>query len=398
MGLTMNSKLHTILTTGIFSSLLLLSSPSKSQLYEAQGQALIQNNNTEQARTQAMENALKKALLVAGASVSSVQQVVNGLLTQDEISIRASGNVNAIELIDEIYADNTITVTIRADIFPQESQCFSADFRKSLLLTKSYLKHRQQANIGEIYAIDSAPIEKLSSLIKKNSHYVDIKSSTKHTTAFSRYNKSIQIEQIKQLSMTLADNTDSHYVLYSEIDDVSFNGEATNKWQFWQRHVFDRNFAISIYLYNGSNGEAIFQKTYQNFAPWEFNKREQVDINSHNFWQSKYGKMVTTTLDSVVKDIDENIMCETTRAKIVQVNNNTIKFNLGSMHGVKVGDEFTLLHKNNFISDAGTTYAGYNVSAYKVKVIQVSKQSATAKTPDDGLLGNIQINDYAVRY
>ena len=35
-----------------------------------------------------------------------LQQVVNGLLTQDQISIRASGSVNSIELVEEIHSDN----------------------------------------------------------------------------------------------------------------------------------------------------------------------------------------------------------------------------------------------------------------------------------------------------
>ena len=108
--------------------------------------------------------------------------------------------------------------------------------------------------------------------------------------------------------------------------------------------------------------------------------------------------MVDSTLNRLVTDIDKNIMCEPTQAKIVMVDGSRIIFNLGTKHGVKVGDEFTLLHKNNFTSDAGITYAGYKVSNYTVKVSSVSMQSATAITSDWGLLGNIQINDLAVRY
>ena len=121
---------------------LLCSFSASSQWYETQGHARTNDISLELARTKAMENALKKALLVSGASVSSVQQVVNGLLTQDHISIRASGSVNSIELVDEIHSDNLITVTIRADIFPQDKKCFAVNFKKSLLLTRSHLLHR----------------------------------------------------------------------------------------------------------------------------------------------------------------------------------------------------------------------------------------------------------------
>ena len=109
---------------------------TNAQWYEAQGYASTAKDSVEVARTKAMENALKKALLVAGASVSSIQQVVNGLLTQDQISIRASGSVNSIELIEELHSNDMISVTIRADIFPQEKKCFSLDYKKSILITK----------------------------------------------------------------------------------------------------------------------------------------------------------------------------------------------------------------------------------------------------------------------
>jgi hypothetical protein len=155
---------------------------------------------------------------------------------------------------------------------------------------------------------------------------------------------------------------------------------------------------MNLYVYNGNNGEMVYQKKYQGIAPWEFNKRKNVDVNSQVFWRSAYGEMVDQTLASLVKDIDENIMCEPTRAKIVQVEGNKITLNLGSRNGVKVGDEFSLLHKSNFISDSGMTYAGFNVSDHQVRIIKVSRESAIAVTPDERLLGNIQRNDLAVRH
>jgi len=45
------------------------------QWYESQGVATIKHNDSKAAKNQAVQNALKKALLVAGASVSSVRHV-----------------------------------------------------------------------------------------------------------------------------------------------------------------------------------------------------------------------------------------------------------------------------------------------------------------------------------
>jgi len=380
-----------------FTISLLFSVNSSAQWYEVQGHARIDKNSIEIARSKAVENALKKALLVAGASVSSVQQVVNGLLTQDKISIRASGSVNSIELIDELHSDNLITVTIRADIFPQEKKCFSLDLKKSMLLTKSHLNHREQANLGKIYTIDSAVIKQLNNKLSKQSKYVYSKLLLKNPTQFSRLNESLQEDKIKQLAMSLADISDSQYVLFSEINNLSFEQERTNSWKIWQQSTFPRTFDFTIYLYNGINGELVWQNNYQNDAVWEFTKRKTINPASTLFWQSNYGGMINTLLDTLIDDINENLMCEPSEGKIVQVKGNQITINLGRHQGVKIGDEFSLLHINSF-TDNGKRYAGYNISPYKVKVTKVTKQTAVAVTLDNELLGNIQINDLAVRY
>jgi hypothetical protein len=368
------------------------------QWYEAQGKSVVMQGDSERAKTLAMENALKKALLVAGASVSSVQKTVNGLLTQNEINIRASGTVNSFELVDETYEGNLVTVTIRADIFPQNKQCFSSDYRKSLLITRSNLMHREQANIGNIYPLDSKLMEKLAHKINNEGIYLDTKLLLREKAQFSRLNNSLQVEAIKSLTMSLSNISDTQYVMYSEINDVSFEQSSTNGWSFWEEDVFKRQFSVSLYIYNGSNGELVFNKKYHSSAPWEFGKRQNIDVHSEVFWQSQYGMNIEKVLGEMIIDIDENMMCQPTRGKIVQVAGNSLTINLGKRHGVKVGDEFSLLHLGNIMTDSGKTYAGFNVSPYTVKVTQVSQQSAQAITIDGQLLGNIQLDDLAVRY
>lgn len=382
----------------LVASLLLTSFTSNAQWYEAQGHASIDKDTIEIARTKATENALKEALLVAGASVSSIQKVVNGLLTQDQINIRASGTVNSIELIDEIHSNNMISVTVRADIFPQEKQCFALELKKSLLLTKSHLNHREQANIGGIYRLDSAIIKQLNQKFKSEGGYSANKVLLKSATEFSRLNASFNEARIKQLTMSLAHTSDSQYILFSEINDISFEQKRSNSWKIWQQGTYPRNFDFTLYLYSGTNGELVWQKNYQNTAIWDFNKRKNIDVNGTLFWQSDYGNMISALLDNMVKDIDETIMCEPSEGKILQVKGNQVVINLGRHHGVKIGDEFSLLHISDFNSDNGQHYVSYNISPFKVKVIKLTRQSATAVTYDNGLLGNIQLNDLAVRY
>lgn len=376
----------------------LLSPFANAQWYETQGHAYVANDNQQIARSKAIENALKKALLVAGASVSSVQKVVNGLLTQDEINIRASGSINSLELVEETYTDDIVSVTIRADIFPQQKQCFSSDYRKSLLITKSHIKMREQANIGGIYQLDSSIMKRLSRNINRDGLYLNTKLLLNNNAEFPHYNNTLQAEKIKTITMSLADMTDSQFILFSEIEDISFANSENNSWSFWQENEYDRYFKLGVYIYNGTNGELVFDKSYSRSAPWTFTKRAQVDVNSNAFWSSTYGQIINQTLSDLIIDIDDNMMCQPTRGAIVKVSGNEININLGGRHGVKKGDEFSLLHLKNFTTDSGKLYSGYNLSPFKVKVIDVSRDSARAITVNNEVLDGIQQDDIAVRY
>jgi len=109
------------------------SSQSVAIWYEASGQAVIRNGNKELARQRATQEAIQQALLFSGASVRSVQSMAQGLLKDDRFEVRAAGEVSNVELINEVFADDVVTVTIRADIFPQDSQCDASDYKKTVI-------------------------------------------------------------------------------------------------------------------------------------------------------------------------------------------------------------------------------------------------------------------------
>ncbi len=392
----MQKFLRHIVTTIITSITILM--PAHAQWYQASGSSFIDSSGKKIAKTRATENALKKALLVAGASVSSVQQVVNGLMTKDELSVRASGIVNGFEIVEEQHQDNVVTVTIRADIFPQEKKCFAADYQKRLLVTKTHIKHREQANIGGIYSLDKQIAHQLNAQLQSNTRYMQTQLALSNTTEFARYIDSFEQNKLKDLTRGIANMTQSQFVLYTEITDLSFEQDATNSWKFWQEKILPRNFGLKIHLFDGNTGESFLSEQYHASSPWTYKYREQVDVASNHFQTSPYGLAINRLLEQAVMDLDESLMCQPSQAKIIHAGETELLLNIGKKHGVKQGDEFSLLHQENFIANNGQQYSGFNVSPYKVKVTKVTQDTATVTTLDDEILGNIQHNDLAVRY
>ena len=143
------------LLTGLFTG------KSHAQWVEATGTAQIRNGNKTEAKHNAVQNAIKDALLFAGASVSSVQQVTDGLLTQDHFKVTSHGNIEQMELVDEVHRGQFISVTIRADIIAEfeDNQCEASPFKKSLAITQMSLVNREQAKIGGLYNIGEALLQ-----------------------------------------------------------------------------------------------------------------------------------------------------------------------------------------------------------------------------------------------
>lgn len=387
-----------ILTVVLALVFALTSFASNALWYEAQGHAVIENNDVQAAKMEATQNALKKALLVAGASVSSIRQVVNGLLVENEFNIRASGNINSVDLINETRTGNLLTVSIRADILPQQRQCFSSDYRKPLVITKSHIRHRDHAIVGELFDLDYAFSQKLKSHFQDHSQFIDSRVYLDAKNGFARLLKSDDSDELQRLPVTIAQRTDSQFVVFTEITDLSLSkNDGEGSLLFWQEKHYPRNFGANVYLFSGSNGELVHQQSYSDTAMWDYDKRDVVNVNNSDFWHSRYGAMLTTVMDKITNDIDQSLMCEPSRASILSVNNNQITINLGSHNGVKIGDELTLMHETNFISNDGRLRKSYTVSEHQVVVTNLTRNIATAATTDNKNLGNIQKGDWAVR-
>ena len=134
----------------LFCLALVSTGQSHAAWYEAKGQAVIVNGNKEKARRDATEEALKQALLFAGASISSVQQLTNGLLESEDITISSSGEVDHLELTDEVWHSDYVTVSVRADIFPAAKQCTAVEYDKNIATSYFMVENRNHLVEGKI--------------------------------------------------------------------------------------------------------------------------------------------------------------------------------------------------------------------------------------------------------
>ena len=372
--------------------LLFLTINSHAQWYESTGQAQIRDGDKHSAKARATEDAIKQALVYAGASVSSLQSVADGLITQDQLKVRAHGEINNIELIDETYSNDFVSVTVRLDIFPNDKQCFSSDFKKSVAITQTQLTNREDALHGQIFDINKAFSEKLFQTIKNNEQSLTARPYFKKPIRVQDY-FSEQLQLDNRLVEQIANHTDSQYVLISQITDASFGSQQNSDFLFWQEEQFERFFNLEFMLINALTNELMWQNTYQTSGVWRFKKTDQPSVFSSQFWRSEYGTAIEQLTRQVSLDLRDTLTCLPLQGKIKEIRDNTIVINLGTDQGVKKGQSFSIAHRSHILDTDGHAMPYIIQSDNKVRIEQVFKHSAIASSISDELLANIQRSD-----
>lgn len=372
----------------------LLTPMSQAAWFEATGQAVIYNNNKTLARQQATQEALRQALLFAGASVRSVQQMTDGLLQDEDLEIRASGEVSQVELIREHYYEDYVEVAIRADIFPQEVQCSAGDYKKAIATTRFHFTAKQQASVGALFDLAMPLTQRINAAFAKYAKHTVI--SDIEPWSFFPTPQNLTYE-----SMRLSEQLNSQYILIGDIVELSTEIPETtyiDVAKFWSNKKIGQRFiGLRIQLIDGANGDLLHDKTYQAVSPWPFDKYEQIDAYSATLWQSPFGKTIDSIFREIVIDIDDKLTCEPAFGRIIEVYQNRLSVNLGANHGMQKGDELSVFQMRHYFSTTGIPHVQYNIHPSKVVVIDTNRNSATLSVSDGTPLANIQPNDFVVK-
>lgn len=358
--------------------------------FEAQGQALIAGQSKEEARQQATAEALRQAMLFAGASVHSVQTLANGLLTEETFEVQANGEVNQLELIDEVWHKEYVSVRIRADIFPKPEQCAAAGFQKTLVTTHFPIQYPRQALDGQISRLSQILPRELQQQFSRLAPAVSVQAIAPFSVNWYR-------QDIIEQAPTLARQHQAQYILGATVSDISVERPAHSSYAFWKDPTAQRHFTLTVNVLDGMHGGSLMNKTYQISAPWQFERTAQVDVASATFWRSAYGQAVEKELATLVTDVESILACQPATGRVVQVAGNSLQVSIGRTHGLKVGDILFVYQTARVTGPFGQTFTQYNLYPTQVEVTAAFADSATVKPVDNGLLINIQPNDYVAK-
>ena len=383
------SKLSTLITLLICLPFILVEQ-ANADWYEAKGQAVVKDGDKGSAKRKATQEALKQAMLFAGASVNSVQQLTNGLLKNEEITIRATGEVKQLELVDEVYNGEIITVTVRADIFPKGQVCAAQSDEKHFSATRFIIRNRRQLTEGNIPRLDEAVTERFSKLLNGASDNLRITYVTPHTAHFNDIAKAQNIRSLSERSNT-------QFVLLGAINDLSIERKEKSLFTPWKNDEAYRAFGLSIDVYDGINGGLLLSKHYDAMAEWPYSKFDNVDEFSSHFWRSSFGQAADGVMLSAIEDIKEIIDCQPVTGRVLQVAQNTISISLGKDNGISEKDELYLYQAKEIVDSKGISYLQYTLYPGTFVVAEAYGKSSAVINTNTAVIANIQENDFVVK-
>ncbi|WP_404401901.1 flagellar assembly protein FlgT [Idiomarina seosinensis] len=380
--------------TALLALLLLLPAAVDARVVETQGSARIVNGDTDKARQQAVENALQQALMMTGSSISSVQSVVDGVLSRNQTQISASGDVESVNIIREEILDDRIVVHIQAEIWNRSGSCSPGDYKINLTVVPFELSNREHGAFGQVWRLGDAAAKRLTREVAARSDRLYVTHTLQRNTGLDDALKQINLEKLGAMARQLGRDNDSQYVVFGLFDDLSVVEESRG-WGLLEPD-YRRNFALTLYLLSTSSGELKTRARITDIQPWTYNRNHSVDVTAAEFWDQPFGAALLAGLQDLASGVNDQLRCEPSRGRIVWQQDNQVQFNLGEKQGVKVGDQLNIVQPSYFVDPEGIYRQKWQVSSYTVEVTQVHSNSAVAELKEPGLLSNIQVDDWVV--
>ena len=367
---------------------------AEARVVEAQGSARIVNGDTDAARKRAIENALQQALLMTGSSISSVQSIVDGVLSTNQTQVSATGDVERVNIIREEVRGDRMFVVLQAEIWNRDNSCQADNYKVALTVVPFELSNREHGAFGQVWSLGKVAADRLTREIASRSDRIFVSHTLSRNTGLNDALNQLNLEQLGMMAREIGMANDSQYVVFGLFNDLSMV-EIERGWGYLDSD-YRRNYALTLYLLNASSGELLTRARVNDIEAWTYDRNEAVDVAANEFWDKPFGAALMTGIEDLAAGVRDQLRCKPTRGRVVWQQDNQIQFNLGEQHGVRVGDQLKVVHPSNFVDNEGLYRQKWQVSEFTVEVTQVQHNTAVAELNGDGILTNVQVNDWVI--
>lgn len=304
---------------------------------EAEGVAAITENGVDQARRNAIADAVHQASLQIGVHVSASGQLTPNDVLVENSRVRGMQEPANISVVREWKNENILHVVIRAESAQTIDQAMPPlTYKKKVVVVPFHVY--QPAHVGDIDDIwNGFPRELIYRLENTNKFLVELSKFTIPTE-----NKRLVSEQVSMLAKRIASESNSQFVIAGEVLDAGITAISEN--------FFDakkRRFEVQILVYDGLTGVLLARHKLNKPSEGAVVVGLEKPFGSAAFFSTVFGKSVDWTLDGLTKAISNDLDRLPFTAQIVRISNKKIFFNAGATSLVAPGDNLAVYSKKN---------------------------------------------------
>lgn len=407
---------------------LLISSAAAAQSIEAEGLAALDAGGMEQARQEAIQDALQQAAINAAARVEASSDIDAAGRLQESVRVTPAAVISSHTVLREWRTDGLLHVQIRAEIRPQEeivappntnqkAPARTPGFKKKIAVTRFHVVNSLQvediANIWDGYPLELLRrLEMLGNVLPVNS-VASLLSAGSEPIVDSPANQ----DMIRRI----AEQTGSQLVISGVILDAGFGGGTIRPYWGWQGKEdgarselalpwpniavglkpgpSERRLEVEIFLHDGLTGALVARHRASTEADGRVTVGRDKPFASAAFFATPFGKSTDRLINTQVEAISNELACLPFMANIVRIQGKKVFLDAGGTSGLRPGDQLTVYRKNSNapISNlSGATSLGIpETSVTAVTLRAVQPLFAQGELAADPAKLNLQVGDVA---
>ncbi|MDP2717073.1 flagellar assembly protein T N-terminal domain-containing protein [Rheinheimera sp.] len=360
---------------------------ASAEWYSGSGSAVVFDDNRQLARQQAAKQALRSALLQAEVSLVALSLFRHDEVGAELFTLHAGLPVAQIVIEEEHETDNRLSVTLKADIWPQQSMCEQRSVAKALLLAPfSLASGAAQAALHNTELTAEINQRFFAAVRAASTDFLVKAVAPAPLAAPQQYQSATAAQQLRYL----AESAQAQFVLSGRLRNLAFGVQPGN---LLKKDRWTRQFALELSVFDGVSGSLIQSKTYQSRTLWPYAVKAQPDPGSDQLWRSDYGVELQRLLHDAIDDTAALLSCVRIKAQVIRVTDAGVAISAGSRQGVQVGDRFSLSYTDSFTDSWGNRYQSSTQEPAQLEVIRVYPDHADTRPVNQRYPAAVQVRD-----
>lgn len=395
-----------IIRTLTLAVLLGISFAASAVTLEGTGIATIHGGDLDAARAAAREAAIRDVALQRDVRVSSEETVLNGRITDSQLTVSSRAQISHVEVVDERRVGNALRVTVRAQVSDREGSCQAGDassLRKRVAVTGFTLQQPEQARLGGLDDAGQMLPQWLQSGLQAQGNLQVLKASgtqlypdVMNAPTSQQFNN--RLTNVIDVSRELG----AQFVVAGVIRDIGV--EDPSAWNTSVLHSIgrglgasntERRFIADMMIFDGFSGSPVYQKRFQTRGRWDAGRGQSSGFASAGFLETPYGQAVADLVTQMRNDIQGALACQPFMTRITRVEGTKVTLASGATAGLRPGDTLALYRSYSHFDSPDATPELLEADI-EVTLDNVFPEYANGVIPQYGALENIQRGDIAI--